>query len=389
MKNYRMRKIKEALIFLNGLLKRDIDYVSVRPTGALLFMTYRCTSQCKMCTIWKRGRGIDSHKELTLDDWKKVVDEIDENNIRLVEIFGGDSLIRKDVTIPLIKYIKEKNENIFVDLPTNCNLLDAETARALVKSGLNRIYISLDGPIETHDEIRGNKGTYNRVQKAVEYLTEAKKELNSKTPLIAINCTVSKSNLHNFEQILPIVEKMGAYSIDFEYVGEFKEEHVQNSDVDGVKPTPFYIKLEKSNLLNREEAVLLKKKLNDIKKTRYDYKLNISTKHIDSLTIDDLVNGTIPNKKCYICHYMVTIDPFGNIMGCFHYNNFIYGNIKDSSFSSIWRNKKHLIFLESQKTGKIKICENCVSGVNRNATFFQFIYRYAYFNLKGKGFDYP
>lgn len=385
MKNYHISKFKDVFNVIKDLYIRDLNYKSVKPDRALLFMTYRCTSHCKMCTIWKRAKQDSYGKELTLEDWKKIIDDISKYKLDMIELFGGDSLLRKDVIFPLIEYIKSKN--IFVDLPTNCNLLDKDTAKKFVKSGLDRIYISLDGPIEIHDEIRGKQGTFNRVQKALQYLVEAKKELNSKTPDITINCTISISNVHNFEQILPAIEKIGVDGIDFEYVGEFKEENIKNSDVDGIKPTPFYITLGKSNLLTREDAVLLKKKMNDIKKSSDNYSIVISTKHIDSLTIDDLVNGTIPNKKCYMCHSMITIDPFGNVLGCFHYNNFIYGNVKDFSFSDIWRNKKHISFLKSQRAGNIRICKNCISGVNRNASFYQSLYRSAYFNIFGKGFD--
>lgn len=382
-------KINDLFEFFKDLLIIELNYNSVKATRALLFMTYRCTSCCKMCTIWRHGINCDSNEELNLEDWEKVIDELDEVNVEEFELFGGDSLLRKDVTIPLIEYIRKKNEKAWIDLPTNCNLLDKITAINLVKSGLDRIYISLDGPLEVHDKIRGKNGIFNNVQKALEYLIEAKKELNSKTPYIIINCVVSSLNLHNFEQILPVIEKIGVDGIDFEYIGEFKEENIQNSDVEGVKPTPFYITLGKSNLLNRDEAILLKKKMKDIKESAYNYKLLISTIHIDSLKVDDLVNGTIPNKKCYNCRNTVTIDPYGNVMGCLHYNNFIYGNIKDTSFSSIWRNNKHLSFLESQRLGKIKICKNCISGVNRNVTMNQSLYRSAYFHLLGKGFDSP
>ena len=74
-------------------------------------------------------------------------------------------------------------------------------------------------------------------------------------------------------------------------------------------------------------------------------------------------------------------------MGCFHYNNYILGNIKNDSYSSIWKNKKHLSFIKSQKKGEIKMCENCISGTSRNATLYQSVYRYLYFTLTGKGFD--
>jgi MoaA/NifB/PqqE/SkfB family radical SAM enzyme len=341
-----------------------------------------------MCTIWTRSKKINIQEELTLEDWKKCIDML-PNNLEVIELFGGDSLIRKDVSIPLIEYIKKRNEKIIVDLPTNCNLIDKKTALALVKAGVDRLYISLDGPIEIHDKIRGINGTFNHVQKGLEYLAEAKKDLGSKTPEIIINCTISSSNVDNFEQIIPIAEKLCVDTLEFEYVGEFKEENINNTNVEGIKPTPFYVTLGSSNLLTLEQAHLLKKKIRDIRESANNIKIKITTQHIDTLTIDNLTQGTVPNKKCYYCRYTVSIDPFGNVMGCFHFNNYQLGNIRNIPFSAIWDNKKHRSFLNLQKKGEIKICKNCISGVHRNPTFFQSLYRMAYFSLKRKGFDDP
>jgi MoaA/NifB/PqqE/SkfB family radical SAM enzyme len=382
-----MNRIKEAINILKFRLIREVYYSSITPTQALLFMTYRCTSNCKMCTIWQRGKNSDISKELSLEDWKKCVDRIGLKKLNVIEIFGGDCLIRKDVTIPLIKYMKSQNPDIIIDMPTNSNLLDKKTAQELVKSGVNTIYISLDGPFDIHSKIRGNKKTSSKVKSAIENLVDAKKKLNSETPVLIINCTISKLNINNFEQIIPIVEKLGVDSIDFEYVGEFKQKNIDNTKINGMRPTPFYIMQDSSNLLDESQAKLLKKKMNDIKKSAKNYNIHINTDAVDSLTIEEIKKGIVPNKKCYFSRYNITIDPYGNVMGCFHFNNYIIGNIKDEDFEDIWKNKKHLAFLDSQKKGKIKICENCISGVQRNPTFFQFYYRAFYFKIRKKGFE--
>ena len=59
--NY-IKKFKGIYIYLKQVLKRDIYYSSVRPTSVMIFITYRCTSHCRMCTIWKRGINIDTGK---------------------------------------------------------------------------------------------------------------------------------------------------------------------------------------------------------------------------------------------------------------------------------------------------------------------------------------
>jgi MoaA/NifB/PqqE/SkfB family radical SAM enzyme len=342
-----------------------------------------------MCTIWKRGNTIDIEKELTLDDWKKCIDILVSRKIEVIEIFGGDSLLRKDVTLPLIEYIDKKNKNIKMDIPTNCNLIDKETADALVRNGVERIWISLDGPVETHDDIRGTNGTYSRVLRAIKYLVEAKKEQGKNKPYLIINCTISSLNVENFEQIIPFAKKIGVDSVELEYVGEFKEEDIENTNVDGIKPTPFYVNLDSSNLLTKEQAISLKKKMKSVRELAKNLNMIVTTFNIDILTIDNLTKGTIPNKKCYFCRYTITIDPFGNMIGCFHYNNYVIGNIMKEPIFSLWKNNKHQIFLKSQKNNEIKLCRHCISGINRNLTFFQNSYRKFYINVMGRGFDEP
>ncbi len=125
-----MSLIKNGFRELNRFIKREINYYRIKPTHAILFLTYRCTSRCRSCSMWKRGQKTDLKEEMTLNDWKKCVDMIGSRGLEDIEIFGGDAFLRKDVLIPLIRYINDKGIQIY--FPTNCNLLDQETAVQLV-----------------------------------------------------------------------------------------------------------------------------------------------------------------------------------------------------------------------------------------------------------------
>jgi MoaA/NifB/PqqE/SkfB family radical SAM enzyme len=102
--------------------KRERGYWTLHPANLLLFVTYRCTSRCKTCTMWQRPV---TDSELTLKEWQRLIDDAAPYGIDNVELFGGDALLRKDVTVPLAGYISQKG--IQPDLSTNCNLLDSET----------------------------------------------------------------------------------------------------------------------------------------------------------------------------------------------------------------------------------------------------------------------
>lgn len=374
-----MKLFKNTYIYLQRFMKREINYFRVKPTNLLLFLTYRCTSRCNSCTMWQRE---NKQGELSLSEWKNFIDMVSNKGIVNVEMFGGDALLRKDVLLPLIEYAKSKGI-LEADLSTNCNLMDHETAIALVNVGLNTVYVSVDGVGVHHDQLRGTEGSFERVKRGLQYLIQAKK--GGKHPRIVANCTISSLNVDFFEEILPFAEEIGVDVLAFEYVGQFPLDSIHNSKIDGLEPAPYYIPQGPSILLNREQAVLLKQKLKMIKGKTCNTRLRVVTNNIDVLTIDNLISGKFPNKRCYICRYLITVDPFGNLIPCPFFNNYYLGNIQDKHFDEIWNNGRHHNFLRYYKR-RIDMCNYCILGIERNPAFFQSI-RKAYFTFTRKGFD--
>lgn len=378
----RKRSIKNALKNiireLKRIIKREINYYRVKPTHALLFLTYRCTCRCISCSMWKREETIDPKEEMSLMDWKRCIDMISERGIEDIELFGGDALLRKDVLVPLIKYIHSKG--IHTNLPTNGNLLDREMAFELVNSGLDDIYISIDAIGELHDRMRGVKGTFDRAKKGIQYLIEARG--NKKTPEIICNCTISSLNVEHFEEVITFTKESGMDSVHLEYVGEIDEESIKNSEINGVIPEPYYIPQKNSLYLNKEQAIFLKEKLAKIREISKMTGIWITSKNIDMLTIDNLINGVFSNKRCYICRYLIAVDPFGNIMPCPFFNNYTIGNIKNEDLCSIWDNRSHQDFMKLQAQKKIAICTRCILGVQRNPTFYQSLVKLYYVFMK-------
>jgi len=359
-------RLASALKEFQYIAKREINYYQIRPTYALLFMTYRCTSRCKMCSMWQKK--INKSEELTLEKWKQVIDELYKLGICHIEFFGGDALLRKDMLIDLVSYANKKN--IYTEMPTNCNLLDSDTAVNLVGAGLDDLWVSLDGVEETHDTVRGRKGSFDKVDSALEAVNRAKNGKNS--PRIFVNCVITKGNLNTFEKIIPYAIERGIYGIDFEYVGEITRDSVAKTEIHGIHPTPFFMSSEDSSLLiNMEEAALLKRKLREINKNYKDEMIRLNTSKIDILSKDNIVSGKFPNKRCYICRDWLTVDPFGNVIGCLHFNNYHVGNLKEEALASIWKNDAHMEFIKARDRGLFDICNYCSNGAIRNNTVRQ------------------
>jgi radical SAM protein with 4Fe4S-binding SPASM domain len=349
------------------LLKRELESYTIKPSAALLFLTYRCTSRCKTCTIWKRATS--KEPEASLDDWKHITDQLYRNGVRGVELFGGDVLLRKDILFNLIEYLK--GHDFIVHLPTNCNLLDKESAERFVNSGLDFIYLSMDGVNSNHDRIRGLKGTFERAEEGLNFLLEArrKKGINCRKPKLICNTTVSRHNIEQIDSIARFASISGFEENHFEYVGEMTEEQVDHSIIDGLKPETYYLKGNGSSLITLEQAKAFRNGLRQItqKYNRKDF--GITTINIDMLADQDLVNGIVAINKCYMERREVTVDPFGNLVACPFFNNYYLGNLLEQEFEAIWNGKKHKHFRSYQKSGRLEICKHCILSVQRNHSF--------------------
>lgn len=359
-----LKKVSNVLkIFSEDVLRlliRQKDFIQARPRSALLFLTFRCTSRCRSCSMWRRE--IPSIKELDLDGWKRVADELLINNVKVVELFGGDVFLRKDILIPFIKYLK--NLNIIIHMPTNSLLLDEEMASALVQMGIDYIYISVDETGEEHDKIRGVRGNFKSVINGIKSLKRAKG--NGFIPRLICNITISNLNVNSINKIVNFAYEVGFDTCALEYVGEITEEHIKCSHVNGIYPDPYFIRRSDSLLINYQQAIQLKILIKNLVKAYSGTKLDVYTLNIDTLSIKNLCEGTVPIKKCYQERIEVTVDPYGNVIVCPFFSKYKLGNICNEPLNVIWNNSKHIEFRKYQNSGKLAICRHCSMAVERS-----------------------
>lgn len=350
---------------LRAIAAREMNFRAVRPVTSTLFLTYRCNSRCKTCTMWQRPHAEEKAKEIGFDQWKIVIDKLSEAGIRSTELFGGNVLLRKDLLIQILEYLHEKG--IEVHLPTNQIGLDDEVAEAIVRH-VCAAYISTDGIDDEQDSIRGIKGASGISEDSADRLVRLKRSMGPDGGALRLvcNCTVSKYNYHLLDKIVEYAVRKGFDEVHFEYVGEFDKNDIANSKIGDITPRPYYIKQDESILVSREQAVRLKESLLDLRKKHKGNKPAISTINIDSLSVRDLWQGTIPHDKCYVERLEVTVDPYGNMVICPFINNYILGDLVKSPFHDIWNNGKHRFFRKMQNSGRLPMCRHCILGVQRN-----------------------
>ncbi len=348
---------------IGALKERQKAFKAVRPATSTLFLTYRCNSRCATCTFWKLNHVEEKKKEMDLGDWKKVIDQLCDAGVTATEVFGGNVLLRKQLLIDVLHYLKKKQFE--VHLPTNQIGLDDEIAEAIVTC-VDFVYISTDGVGNYQDTIRGIRGSAEKAESAIQRLLRIRGS-GGPPPVFVCNTTVSKFNVDILERVFEYACAQGFDEIHFEYAGEFSEDVLDRSLVDGLRPTPYYIKQDGNTILvDGKGARRLKRSLKRIRNRHAWDGVGIKTLNIDILSRKDLVDGTIPHRKCYVERLEATIDPSGNLIACPFVRNYKYGNVLESGFNAVWNNEKHRRFRELQNGNELEMCRHCILGVERN-----------------------
>jgi len=167
----------------------------VRPIVADLFLTARCNAVCDYC--YAIMKPIKNSEELTASQWGSVIDDLYGMGCRMINLMGGEPLLRQDFG-EILDHIVAKN--IECDVNTNCYLVE-ENLEALKKC--SQIFTSVDGDERAHDLNRG-EGSFQRTLRGIEIARGAG------IP-VRINCTVTKHNLHSMDYLIDFANEHDAY----------------------------------------------------------------------------------------------------------------------------------------------------------------------------------
>ncbi|MCR9064622.1 MAG: SPASM domain-containing protein [Cytophagales bacterium] len=167
--------------------------------------TTSCNLRCPECPSglrsFTRPTGM-LQKEL----YENTIDQLKESLLYLTFYFQGEPYLHKNF-LEMVRYAADRK--IYTATSTNAHYLTPEMAEKTVKSGIDRMIISIDGTTqETYEQYRVG-GQLSKALEGTKNLIEAKKRLNSKTPHTIFQFLVVKPNEHQIEDVYRLAEEYG------------------------------------------------------------------------------------------------------------------------------------------------------------------------------------
>ena len=146
------------------------------PYVVQIFPVYACNFKCGYCifSVDKAKRGfISDRKLIDFDLYRKCVDDMTRfpDKIKVLRFVGiGEPLLHKRI-VDMVAYTVDRQVAHTVEIVTNGFLLDKPTVDGLVKAGLSRLVISIQGTArETYREIAGAAVDFDKFMAQLAYL---------------------------------------------------------------------------------------------------------------------------------------------------------------------------------------------------------------------------
>lgn len=167
--------------------------------------TTTCNLRCRTCirNIWE-----DPEELMAMDTFQRIEDSLAglPNLQRVVFTGFGEPLVHPHI-LTMIEAVRR--HNVAVTIGTNGLLLDAGMSRELIRLGVDRLVVSVDGvKPETYSEVRGAQLAL--VLDNIRALNEAKRQLGSLTPALGIEFVVLRSNVAELAGLTELASRLQA-----------------------------------------------------------------------------------------------------------------------------------------------------------------------------------
>jgi radical SAM protein with 4Fe4S-binding SPASM domain len=308
--------LKAGYSYLRSSITGNPEIIGM-PVSIGAELTNNCNLHCPHCPS---GSGIMARKRgfMNIDLYDRVIKELGPylHNINLY--FQGEPMMN-----PKFFAFIRSSKNIKTIVSTNGHFLTEENAEKIVRSGLSKLIISLDGMDQkTYASYRIN-GNVETVMNGIRFVAEAKKRINSSLK-VEIQFLVNRFNEHQIISVRKFAKSVNAF-----------------------------LSLKSMQILDKSSVAEWLPANNHFRR----YRIN-EGKYV--------IKSSLPDRCARLwLNPVITWD--GKVVPCCFDKNadYVMGDLNNDSFREIWDGPKYRLFRKSILTGRhmIEMCRNCTSGL--------------------------
>jgi len=342
-----------------------------------IFPSEICNYRCSFCHIWgDTGWALKEpqrviREQLDIEVLKRFIDEVAVVNKKIgVILTGGEIMLYKHFE-ELVMHLRSKKMNIY--LLTNGSLI--KNRIQFLMENVVACNISIDGPEEFHDAIRG-KGSFNTICENIGLLMEAKKKAKKMFPFININMVLSPTNYRSARGFLKSLRerfpdanvvlhdthtpwmKKRDMSVNFSPLlyttQERGEAYVQQMKRDlNCDVSPAWQGFVESEIAI--DTQVLKKDLEELwAEEGMDY-----SGYVDIHDYYTDINNVFGRSKCVAPFHELVIRRTGDVYPCVDLPDYKLGNIYNESFHDIWEGDRSTTFRDYYRDNNLMMCNRC------------------------------
>ncbi len=299
-------------------------------------LTERCNLRCSHCYQEER-----KSVEMSFDEIKDGICEVSEmlkawkdaygiSFSSSFNVTGGEPFLHPDI-FEILEEMRRKGFEVY--LLSNGVLINREKARVLSWLGVRGVQVSVEGPEEIHETIRG-RGSFSACLRGIGHLLDAGIPVN-------LNVTLSSINAGHFEDMITLSSSLGVQSLGFSRL-------VPSGRGAGLL----------NSMLKKEEVKNLYKTIFSSKENGLTLVTGDPVASQMSCLDDPSDSGSIPTGGCAAGVSGFTILPDGTLVPCRRLPIPI-GNVRRDSVREIWATSEILEALRDRRRygGKCGSCK--------------------------------
>ncbi len=179
------------------------EYLRYRPRQGLLELTYNCNQACPFCYCVWQTRPELYHEELSIDDWKRVVELIVKYGTRHIAFTGGEPLLKRGWE-DLLAFARGLSSELELTLFTNGTLVDERILDVLSRYDCD-LSATFSG-VRRLDRLTGRDARYSNVAATIKAATERGLRVVVSVPVSTLNerdlrTTIAAASLAGAEAI--------------------------------------------------------------------------------------------------------------------------------------------------------------------------------------------